>query len=471
MPRFAKLKKQWVLRGWSDVPMALVNWTTGEQRELRNRGFYVAGCCDGHTDFDSLSFLSEHLAVLDKLVEEGVAEACREGASIEPWQRYRKADNPHLTAIHWCLTGFCNLNCRHCYMEAASGRYGELPFKDMARLVDQFERANVVEVLLTGGEPFLRQDVQQIIQILAERKIRISEVYSNGLLITGAHLEAIRRTGFMPVFQISFDGVGSHDRMRGAEGIERHVVDAIRRVRAAGFPVVVSTSIDKLNIGRLADTYELMKRLDIESWVIAPPQESGNWKGSTTATSLHEEADACAQLLERWLEDGKPFNIQLAVFFRGARAREGSSMAPPDRQATAKPRETSNFTPDSYDCDACRQQPNLLPDGRLVPCPGYVDSPLYEQMPNLLREELSSAWSRSLLRKIADIKKKDLLTSNPECAACELFKECGLGCRASALRKTGDVMAKDPVFCDLWKNGYKQRFRELAGLPGCVNIY
>jgi radical SAM protein with 4Fe4S-binding SPASM domain len=461
MPKFAKLKKDWMLRGWKDVPMAMVNWTTSTRRELKMKGFYVTECCDGQTDFDSLSFLPAHHIVLDRLIEEGIAEACQEGDSIEVWQRYRKAENPSLMGIHWCVTGLCNLNCRHCYMEAPAGRYGELPYEEMAGLIEQLERANVIGVSLTGGEPFLRKDLLDILQLLAQKKIGVNEIYSNGLLITDDHLRGIRRMGFSPVFQISFDGVGGHDRMRGAEGIEQSVIAAIQRLLTAGFPVAVSTSIDKLNLGCLADTYGLMKGLGVHSWSIAPPRAMGNWRGATTVMSLDEEAEAYMLLLERWLNDGKPFDIQLAAFFTGKQPQFGSHGAAPD----SKPVETQNTqrnTPDSFDCGACRELPNLLPDGTLVPCPGYVDSPLQERMPNLLRQDLSSVWSQSLLRQIADIKKKDLLARNPECVACELFKACGLGCRASALRETGDLMKKDPVFCDLWKKGYTKQFQEVA---------
>jgi radical SAM protein with 4Fe4S-binding SPASM domain len=129
-----------------------------------------------------------------------------------------------------------------------------------------------------------------------------------------------------------------------------------------------------------------------------------------------------------------------------------------------KMREWPGYTPESYDCAACREQPNVLPDGTLVPCPGYVDSIVQARMPNLLREDLSKVWASSFLRQIADMKKKDLFARNPECAACELFKECGLGCRASALTETGDLMAKDPLACELYKKGYKQPFRDLRPL-------
>ena len=213
--RYAKLTRHWLLRGWMDAPMTVVNWVTGDVRQLTKKEFYVAESCDGKTDFESLAFLPEHHALLDALIKEGIAQTCQEGDSIESWQHHWKASNPRLTGIHWCVTGFCNLNCRHCYMESPSGRYGELAFEDMVRLIEQFERANVLQISLTGGEPFLRQDILDIVAMLAEKRIRLSQIYSNGLLITEDHLKAIKRTGFSPRFQISFDGVGAHDYMRG----------------------------------------------------------------------------------------------------------------------------------------------------------------------------------------------------------------------------------------------------------------
>jgi radical SAM protein with 4Fe4S-binding SPASM domain len=474
--RFAKLKDGWMLRGWSDHPAALINWTNGAHRELKHLGFYVAESCDGQTDFDSFAFLPKHHGVLDRLLEEGIAEQCREGEAIEPWQRYRQAANPRLTGIHWCMTGRCNLNCRHCYMEAPTSRYGQLPFAAMAGLVEQFERANVLEVSLTGGEPFLRRDLLDLIRLLAEKRIRLSQIFSNGLLITDRHLEEIRRIGFLPAFQVSLDGVGAHDRMRGAAGSEQGVIDAIRRLRAAGFPVVVATAIDRLNLACMAATYELMKRLDIQAWRVSAPQPTGNWRGATTALRLDEQAAAYAPLAERWLVDGEPFALQLCGFFNGARRppagsgtarppagkKSGAGRAQAKRQGAAavlsfQPR----YTPGSYDCGACREQPNVLPDGTLVPCPGYVDSVLQDRMPNLLRDDLSKVWTHSFLREIADMRKQDLFARNPECAACELFAECGLGCRACALTETGDLLAKDPLACEMSKQGYKKPFQQL----------
>jgi Fe-coproporphyrin III synthase len=465
--------------------MALVNGKNGEQRLLKNLGFYVAESCDGQTDFNSFAFLPQHRAMLELLIEKGIAEECREGDPIEPWQRYRKADNPRLTGIHWCVTGRCNLNCRHCYMEAPAGRYGQLPFAAMAGLVEQFVRANVLEVSLTGGEPFIRRDLMDIIQLLADKRIRLTQIYSNGLLITDRHLERIQQIGFRPAFQISFDGVGAHDQMRGTTGTEQGVIDAIRRLRTAGFAVAVAISIDRLNVGCLAETYELMKGLGIQMWRVAPPQETGNWRGTTTAVSLDEQAEACAPLMERWIRDGKPFGLQLGGFFQSGRprkpetgpasqsgrqkpgadrARRQSHAGPANSNRPKEMSDRTGYTPEAYDCGGCREQPNLLPDGTLVPCPGYVDSILQSQMPNLLHEDLSKAWTSSFLRQVVDTRKKDLLAKNPECVACELFGECGMGCRAIALTVAGNRMAKDPITCELCRQGYKKRFQDMGAL-------
>jgi len=203
--------------------------------------------------------------------------------------------------------------------------------------------------------------------------------------------------------------------LRASQG----VIEAIRRLRAADFPVAVSGSIDRLNIGSLADTYELMKGLDVQAWRTAAPQATGNWRGTTTASPLDEQAETCAPLLERWIKDGEPFAIQLGSFYRGSRARkpETDPAGQPDDQKPVAGRaglrsrgrvtglkrspdipDRPTYTPEGYDCGACREQPNLLPDGTLVPCPGYVDSILQDRMPNLLRDDLSEVWTRSFLR-------------------------------------------------------------------------
>ena len=156
---YAKLRPDWMLRGWSDQPIVAVNWRTGAEHKLTPEGFYVARSCDGRTSFEGLAFMPEHRSILAWLVAQGLAERCPKADPISVWQRYRRAPNPRITGILWSITGGCNLRCLHCFMESPSARFGQLPLAAMVRLVEQFARANVLDVTLTGGEPFLRQDI------------------------------------------------------------------------------------------------------------------------------------------------------------------------------------------------------------------------------------------------------------------------------------------------------------------------
>jgi radical SAM protein with 4Fe4S-binding SPASM domain len=453
---FAKLCEGWYLRGWSDLPYAVSRWGYEETRALTPAGFYVLDSCDGKTDFNALAFLPVHLAMLSKLIEEGVAERCAEGDGIPPYQSYRKSDNPRLVGIDWCVTGRCNLKCRHCFMESPDGKYGQPSFDACARLIDQFERANVQRVALTGGEPFMRKDVLRIVKRLAEKKIWLDQIYSNGLLIAERHLEEIRATGMLPCLQISFDGVGCHDRMRGVAGVEAQTREAIRRIVSAGFPVVVATSIDRESVAALPGTYATMRELGVVSWRVSLPEPTGNWRRHGRDPTLEQVAAACLPLLELWLRDGKPFYLQLAGFFKGAPERCDGSVRPLPRIAYAL---------DDYDCRACRDTAYLLPNGTLLPCAGYVDTGVEPRMPNLLTDmDLSAAWQSAAVRRFANLRVKDVLAGNPECAVCPHLHECGLGCRASALSRTGDALRRDPYACALWRSGYRQRFASLAGL-------
>ena len=453
--KYAKLKRNWLLRGWTDTPKALVNSSTGFVRQLGDKEFYVAESCDGVTDFGSLLFLPEHHALLDELIKRGLVEDLSHQDPVCNIQKYRKAENPRLDGVQWCVTGLCNLKCKHCYMESPSGRYGMLPFKDITRLINQFERANVAHVILTGGEPFTRNDILDIVSLLSQKGICLSQIYSNGILITSEHLAAINSLGFSPTFQISFDGVGTHDYMRGTIGTEKAVIDSIQKIKSHGYTVIIATSIDKINCTSLMDTYKLMERIGVTHWRVSIPQKTGNWRETRTALSLDEASNMLKPLLEHWLRNGRPFDIQLAGFFNSAQIQQQQTSS---RNLNGMP----HFSRNSFDCDSCRRLPNLLPDGTLVPCPGYVDSTIQNNMPNLLHEDLSLVWTKSSLREIIDTKKKDLFAHNPECSSCDLFSVCGMGCRAFALAETGDIQAKDPLACALWKGGFKKDFEDHA---------
>jgi len=451
-PRYVKLNEDWLLRGWTDIPWCLVNWRNGDYYKLRQDAFYVARSCDGQTDFGSLAFLPGHIKLLEKFITTGIAREWDDKEPLEEVQKYRQASTPMIRGILWAVTGRCNLKCRYCYMSAPSRQQAKLSFLDITRLVNQLVEANVTSVSLTGGEPFLREDLLDIIRLLASKKIRLLDIYTNGTLISDSMLKELSTLKVQPMFRISFDGCGTHDLMRGTQGIEGVVLNAIRRIRKAGFDVTVATSLDKTNIDSLMATYEQMKKLDLYAWGVARPQPVGCGRGVTTGLSLKEMADVCELLLHRWLEDGQPFIIGLEAFY------SGSKFGAEDCDFLA----SKNFSLEGYACSSCRQWPYLAPDGQLLPCISYVDTDFTDSLPNLLENELPVAWNNRVLRSLLDIKKSDVIAQNNECATCKMLNDCKTGCRTSALIGSGNLLSKDIMACELWKGGYKRHFSEMA---------
>ncbi len=459
--RFARLTLDWQLRGWQDAPASLVNCRTGAVLDLDRDEFYVADACDGRVNFASLAFLPAHRELLDRFVARGVAEDCALPTSIDAAQEYRRAANSRVQKIQWAVTGHCNLRCRHCYVGSPSARFGELSTEDCETLIGRFAAANVVSIALTGGEPFLREDLCHLVAVMSAARLRICDIYTNATMITDRHLAAIARLRNRPVFRISFDGCGAHDRWRGARGVAAAVIEAIPAIRGAGFPVTVITSLDRTNTGCLMETYELLKRLDSEEWGIGRPQHAGEWKRASTQLSLAGLAAACTPLLERWAADGRPFTIAFEGLYSARGADRNTWLA--SRRAATDP-----FVPSDYACGVCRTSAYVAPDGTLLPCLAYQDSGFETRMPNLLHASLASAWHDPSIRALLDVRKGDVVARNPECATCEFLGGCAGGCRACGLAAGGDVLARDPVMCEVWRGGYRPYFAALAArlLPG-----
>jgi radical SAM protein with 4Fe4S-binding SPASM domain len=448
--KFVRLNKNWMLRGWSDIPWSIFNKNTGEYIKLSRDGFYVASSCDGRTDFNSPAFLPAHINLLNKLIEKDIAEESSVIGNLNDEQLYKKAENEYLQGIQWAITGNCNLRCAHCYMEAPTGKPGELSLEELESIIKKMGDANIYEVSVTGGEPFFRRDFIDVMKAFLENNIKIKDIFTNGTLIEDDHLKFFKEMEIDPVFRISFDGWGYHDLMRGTPGVEEKVISTIKKLKNEGFKVSITTSADTENLKCLMNTYEKMKELEVDAWGLARPQPVGCGKEYKKNLSLREMAEISENILKKWLEDGKPFTIGLEAFVSGGKEDNISFSG-----------NKNEFEPESYACSSCRKWPYLSPEGKLMPCISYGDTIWEEKMPSILDESFSQCMRNRDFRFLLDIKKKDVISLNPECEECPFLIQCGTGCRSSALILGGNLFGKDTAVCQLWRDGYKDSFEKL----------
>lgn len=66
--------------------------------------------------------------------------------------------------ISWNTTKKCNLYCKHCYRESGPEKMdNELSTEEGKKLLDQMVKAGMKVIVLSGGEPMLREDIFELI--------------------------------------------------------------------------------------------------------------------------------------------------------------------------------------------------------------------------------------------------------------------------------------------------------------------
>ncbi len=159
--------------------------------------------------------------------------------------------------LQWHLTERCNMACSHCYQSAWHGEEMGLPAirrtaAEVSEMVEDWAQRYAMVFApsfnITGGEPFLRKDLFEILSLLASLKWQIY-LLTNGTLIDGE--KARRLAGLVQGVQVSIEGPEAvHDSIRG-RGAFRAAAAGVKHLLDAGVPVNLNATISRLNVDRL----------------------------------------------------------------------------------------------------------------------------------------------------------------------------------------------------------------------------
>ena len=85
--------------------------------------------------------------------------------------------------MSWNVTRECNMKCSHCYINATEKKLdNELTTKEGKNLMDQIYQVSSPLLILSGGEPLLRQDIFELIEYGSKKGLKMG-LGSNGYLI------------------------------------------------------------------------------------------------------------------------------------------------------------------------------------------------------------------------------------------------------------------------------------------------
>lgn len=93
------------------------------------------------------------------------------------------------------ITARCNNNCKHCYINLPAGdlqvKSLEMTPKEICRIADQAVSLGAVWCLITGGEPLLRPDFEEIYLMLKFKGL-LTSVFTNATLINENHIKLFK---------------------------------------------------------------------------------------------------------------------------------------------------------------------------------------------------------------------------------------------------------------------------------------
>lgn len=327
---------------------------------------------------------------------------------------------PHVIA--WNLTKRCNLACAHCYIAAgpAESAAGELATGDCLRIADGILAVNAAPlVILSGGEPLLRQDLETIARHLSAGGATVV-VGTNGTRLTAERIAGLKDAGVSGV-AVSIDSLRPtyHDRFRHGDGALGDTLAAIERLREQHLDFIIQTTVTK---GNRAELEQLV------AWAADQGAVSFNCyflvatgRGAALGDLPPAEYETVLADLARWERD-----------YRG-RIMVRAKCAPHFMRHVHQADPESPVLGYETRCPCGTQYCRITPDGKLTPCP-YLP----EVAGDLTRQSFGEVWSSApLFQQLRAAK------LGGKCGACEYRGLCG-GCRARAFAVTGDVLAEDP---------------------------
>jgi len=321
----------------------------------------------------------------------------------------------HLSApesVHIAVTHRCNYKCPSCYVDNSITE--EMTTEEIKALIDEMADMKVFQLAIGGGEPFLRDDLIDIVRYARQKGV-IPNITTNGSLITEDVADKL--SGYIGQIQISVNG---HNKALHESAREKGNFDAVLRsidiLRKHKVSFGINTLLSRDNVNEIGNLMAFVVQQGAVTLNFLRPKPSkldDNWYEKSRLSSSDY------QMVHRDIKNvlGKyPIRITVDCALSFLMNTESSD----DLQRHGV-----------YGCSGARRFVSIRPDGSAYPC-SFIDSYCGGNIKNGLKD----VWQGfDEFRNIQDHLKG-------KCAVCETKHYCA-GCRAISLYETGDITAEE----------------------------
>ncbi len=352
--------------------------------------------------------------------------------SAHPGHKPGKPGASDLRLVAWETTRNCNLSCLHCRASAGRGEVftGELDTDASLRLVDQIAETGSPIVILTGGEPLMREDIFTIARYGTDKGLRMV-MAPNGTLITESTARQMKDAGIQRI-SISIDGATgeSHDRFRGVSGAYEGALNGARLAAEAGIEFQLNTTITRNNMDEIPQILELAEEIGAVAHHIFLLVPTGRGKDMADQAITAEDYE---KTLNWFYDRKKTTDLQLKAtcapqYYRILRQRARQDGVAVNFQTHGLDAVTRGCLGGTAFCFISHV-------GIVQPC-GFLEL----NCGDVRQDSFNTIWNHSDIF----LKLRDFDNLKGKCGKCEFKNVCG-GCRARAYENTGDFLEEEPL--------------------------
>ena len=337
-------------------------------------------------------------------------------------------------SVHLDLTYRCNERCVHCYLDHKD--YGELTTSECTGILEQLAQAGTLFLTLSGGEIFLRPDLEEILSAARRLHFDVS-LKTNALLLSAPQAAMLAEHGVRRV-QISIysENPEVHDAITKVRGSLRRSLAAIPLLRKRGIQVKLACPLMKQNLLAYRGVMALAERLGVPyvlDLTITPMMD-----GSEEPLAHRVSAESLLPVIQDSGLAGctQPANTELPASLGSAVSSGTESAAYED-----------------LPCSAGHNSCYISPYGDVYAC---VQLPMAAG--NLRSRSFAEIWRGApALQKIRSVRESEL----PVCSRCEIRSYCER-CPGLAWMEGGDLLGAYARACELAEQKAKAAGKQKA---------
>lgn len=293
----------------------------------------------------------------------------------------------------------CNLACEHCYIpnHTSSG----MPFDKVIDLLNELKLMGTLELLLTGGEIFLRKDIMDIIRHARKIGMRVS-LFSNATIVNEDYLRELKDL-YIEEFSCTIFSMDAdiHDSITGSKGSLYRTLHCMELVKKYGLHGGVKTVVMKKNYDSWKAIYEYCQQNGFN--YIAPASIMPKIDGDTSPLAFQLNYEEMKSLYE---EESK-YGLE-------------------------EVNRVTEWNAEDYICDALQYSVYIDCAGNVYPCNSF-----YYKVGNIYHTDLRQIWNVSPEHKyVLSLRKKDLI----DCHNCHYKQYCAK-CPGNSLFENGNPLS------------------------------